>query len=107
MSVNGPGFDVDVDVLDNAGKGINQSVHDQETFALRGLCGDAELYGHAGVHSALADFCARWSTGLNTLTDDAGVIGDCLTHAADAYRGIDEAAAQHLPADPGTAAIGD
>lgn len=107
MSVDGPGFHVDVDVLDNAGKGITQSVHDQETFALRGLCGDAELYGHAGVHNALADYCARWSAGLDTLTEDAGVIGDCLTHAADAYRGIDEAAARQLPADPGTAAIGD
>ena len=67
MSVDGPGFHVDVDVLDAAGKGITQSVHDQETFALRGLCGDAELYGHAGVHNALADYCARWSAGLDTL----------------------------------------
>ena len=107
MSVNGTGFHVDVDVLDIARKGIIQSVHDQEIFELRGLCGDAGLYGHAGVHNALADFCARWSAGLDTLTEDAGVIGDCLARAADAYRGIDEAAARQLPADPGTSAIGD
>ncbi|MCR6484079.1 hypothetical protein M8542_14755 [Amycolatopsis sp. OK19-0408] len=107
MSVDGPGFHVDVDVLDNAAEGIAQSVHDQETFELRGLCGDAGLYGHAGVHSALADYCARWSAGLDTLVEDAGMIGDCLKRTSDAYRGIDEASARRLPADPGTAAIGD
>ena len=107
MSVDGPGFHVDADVLDNAAKGITQSVHDQQTFELRGLCGDAELYGHGGVHAALADYCARWSGGLDTLTEDAGVVGDCLTHVAEAYRGIDESSARRLTADPGTAAVGD
>jgi hypothetical protein len=65
------------------------------------------LYGHGGVHDALADYCARWSAGLDTLTEDAGVVGDCLNHVAEAYRGSDDAAAKQLSADPGTAAIGD
>lgn len=107
MSIDGPGFHVEVNVLDNAAKGIIQSVHDQQTFELRGLCGDTELYGHAGVHDALADYCARWSAGLDRLTEDAGVIGECLKHVADAYRGVDEAAARHMPADPGTTVVGD
>ncbi|WP_432850491.1 hypothetical protein ACQPXB_08060 [Amycolatopsis sp. CA-161197] len=106
MTLDGPGFHVDVDVLGEAAKGIGQSVHDQQTFELRGLCGDTELYGHSGVHDALANYCARWSAGLDTLTEDAGVIGDCLTHVAEVYRGIDQAAVGRLRADPGSAAIG-
>jgi hypothetical protein len=105
MSLDGPGFHVDVAALDAASTGISQTTHDQETFALRGLCGDTALYGHDGVHGALANFCARWSDGLTTLTTDAGVIADTLTRAADAYRGIDEAAVHTLTTDPALGAV--
>jgi hypothetical protein len=102
---DGPGFHVDVDKLAEAGNGISQSVKDQENFQLRGLCGDSDLYGHQGVHDALMDFCDKWSDGLDILTDDAGKIGDALTRAANAYRGIDDATARTLGGDPGMGAV--
>lgn len=63
-AVDGPGFHVDVEAVDEAARGITQSVQDQDNFELRGLCGDADLYGHAGVHDALMDFAVRWSDGF-------------------------------------------
>jgi hypothetical protein len=103
--VDGPGFHVDVDRVDEAATGIKQSVDDQDNFELRGLCGDSELYGHAGVHDALMDFCVRWSDGLDTLTEDAGAIGDALARATNAYRGIDQGAIKTLTSDPGEQAV--
>lgn len=103
--MDGPGFHVDADKLAEAGTGISRSVKDQQSFQLRGLCGDSDLYGHQPLHDALMDFCVRWSDGLDILTDDAGKIGDALTRAANAYRGIDAANARSLGGDPGTGAV--
>lgn len=103
--MDGPAFHVDVDRVDEAATGIKQSVDDQDNFELRGLCGDSELYGHARVHDALMDFCVRWSDGLDTLTDDAGAIGDALARATQAYRGIDQATIKTLTSDPGVQAV--
>ncbi|TNC28267.1 hypothetical protein FG385_06215 [Amycolatopsis alkalitolerans] len=103
--MDGRGFHVDVDKVAEAGRGISRSVKDQQSFQLRGLCGDAGLYGHQGVHDALMDFCVRWSDGLDMLTDDADKIGSALTRAANAYRGVDDATARTLGGDPGEGAV--
>ncbi|WP_116201538.1 hypothetical protein [Amycolatopsis circi] len=103
--MDGPGFHVDVDKLEEAATGIRESVDGQRNFELRGLCGDTDLYGHAGVHDALMDLCVRWSDGLDTLTDDAGAIADTLARAAVAYRLGDGAAARTFTADPGEEAV--
>lgn len=105
--MDGPGFHVELDKLDEAATGIKQSVEGQHDFALRGLCGSSDMYGHSGVHDALMDFCVRWSDGLDTLTDDAEAIGDVLSRATQAYRANDNAAAQNLKVDPGETAVGD
>lgn len=105
MVLDGQGWHIDVDKLDEAANGIHDSVQDQDTFALRGLCGDSDLYGHGGVHDALMDSCVRWSDGLDTLTSDAGTIGDALSRVSQAYRAVDEAAARSLPGDPGTEVV--
>lgn len=36
-AVDGPGFHVDVEAVDEAARGITQSVQDQDNFELRGL----------------------------------------------------------------------
>ncbi|KAA9156456.1 hypothetical protein FPZ12_027605 [Amycolatopsis acidicola] len=104
-AVDGPGFHVDVDRVDEAAAGIQQSVDDQDNFELRDLCGDAALYGHTGVHDALMDLCVRWSDGLDTLTDDAGAISDALSKAVQAYRSIDTDTIKTLTSDPGEQAV--
>jgi len=98
---------VDVDAIDNAAVGITQSVQDQESFELRGLCGDTELYGHVALHDALMDYCLRWSDGLDVLTEDASAIGQALSQVAQAYRTVDESAARSMTSDPGVAAVED
>jgi hypothetical protein len=103
--LDGPGFHVDVDAVEEAARGVSESVRDQDNFELRGLCGDSDLYGHAGLHDALMDYCVKWSDGLDVLTDDAGAIGGALTKAVQAYRAIDEATALTLGGDPGTGAV--
>ncbi|WP_134666062.1 MULTISPECIES: hypothetical protein [unclassified Amycolatopsis] len=105
--MDGPGFHVDIAAVDEAARGISGSVHDQDGFELRGLCGDAELYGHAGVHDALMEFATRWSDGIDVLTDDASAIGDALGRAVRAYRAIDESATRSLTGDPGVKAVED
>lgn len=102
--MDGQGWHVDVEVLEEAARGIVRSVDGQESFELRGLCGDAELYGHGGVHSALMEFCVRFSDSLDALTTDATEISDTLSAAAKAYRATDEAAARSL-ADPAVKAV--
>lgn len=49
--LDGPGFHVDVDEIDEAADGIHESVQDQDDFQLRDLCGDTELYGHTPLQS--------------------------------------------------------
>jgi hypothetical protein len=105
MTLDGPGFQVEVGAMDEAATGVTQSVQDQDDFELRGLCGDAGLYGHPGLHDALREFCVRWSDGLDTLTDDARAIGDTLSRVAQVYRDVDDTAARSLRSDPGVDAV--
>jgi len=103
--VDGAGFHADVQVIEEAASGIAESVRDQDSFELRGLCGEPELYGHTPLRNALMDFCVRWSGGLDALTDDAGTIADSLARVARAYRAVDSVAAQTLGADPAKQAV--
>ena len=98
--MDGPGFHVEVDVLDSAAAGIRQSVADQTGSALDDLDGGAATYGHDGLHGAMATFCGRWNEGLDILIKDADAIGDILGKAAQAYRDADAAAAGRLTTDP-------
>ncbi|WP_370968543.1 hypothetical protein [Amycolatopsis sp. cg9] len=103
--MDGPGFHVDVDVLESASKNMSAVVHDQSSFELRGLCGESRLYGHNGVHEALAELCARWSVGLDALSDRAGDLGDLLGQAAAAYRAVEHDNTASLKSDPGWGAV--
>ncbi len=103
--MDGPGFHVDVDVLESASTSMGEILHDQDSFELRGLCGDSPLYGHDGVHGALAEFCGRWSIGLDALADRAGDLGDLLGTAAKAYRAVEHDNTAALKGDPGWDAV--
>ena len=99
--MDGPGFHVEIDALESASTSMAEIVHDQNSFALRGLCGEPPLYGHDGVHSALGEFCGRWSVGLDALSDRAGDLGDLLGKAAKAYRAVERDNTAALKEDPG------
>ena len=99
--MDGPGFHVDIQALEEAGAAISQSVADQDKSELAGLCGPPARYGHGGLHGAFEDFCDRWSDGLDLLTDDAKAIGEMLGRVARTYRAVGAAAAAKLTTDPG------
>ena len=99
--MDGPGFHVDVDVLASASKSMDDVVR----FELRELCGEPGLYGHNGVHDALAELCGRWSVGLDALADRASDLGDLLGKAAEAYRAAEESNTSALKSDPGWDAV--
>ncbi|GAA4536458.1 hypothetical protein [Amycolatopsis samaneae] len=103
--MDGPGFHVEIEVLESASKSMGQVAADQDGFALRGLCGEPPMYGHNGVHDALAEFCGRWSVGLDALSDRARSMGDLLGKAAKAYREVEHNAAGSLTKDPGLDAV--
>lgn len=99
--VDGPGFHVDVDVLETAAKSMHEIIADQDNTELRGLCGGPDVYGYAAVHAEFSGFCQAWSVGLDALSDRARWMGDELGATARTYREADQKAAQGLTDDPG------
>ena len=103
--MDGPNFHVDVSALDRAANGLVTSFEDHDRSDLADVPGDSAAYGNDDLHAAFADFCERWSYGLDVLTEDARVIGGSLRAVADAYRGADRASAARLTGDPGSAVV--
>lgn len=105
--MDGPGFHVEIGVLEEAATGITQSVGDQRESALADLDRGADTYGHPGLHRAMENFCDRWNDGLDILIEDAKAIGDILEQAAKAYRDADSASAGRLSTDPAERVVDD
>lgn len=106
MSVDGAGFHVEVEALERASKDMREAVGDDEHhFQLRDLAGGAAMYGHARVYTAFTEFCERWNTGLETLSDRQRWMERSLNEAAKAYREADRAAGDALRHDPGIDAL--
>lgn len=103
--VDGPGFHVEPDVLDDAARGMASVVAEQDAAGLDGLAGAPERYGHQAVHSATAAFCAAWAVGVDALCDRARRNGASLAEVAQAYREADAHAARTLAGDPGAAVV--
>ena len=102
--MDGAGFHVELDVLEEAARRMHEVVTDQDGRELREVCGDAQQYGHQGVHAELAEFCNAWSVGVDALCDRARTMGADLREVAQTYRDIDQEAAQALNHDPSVAA---
>ncbi|MEU4693898.1 hypothetical protein [Actinoplanes sp. NPDC023714] len=100
--MDGPGFHVDIESLEQAGDGIARSVDDQEKHRLKEVCAGPEAYGDVSIHRAMQHFCDRWNDGLDLLVEDAKKVSDVLGRAAAAYRAVDNANAASLRGDPGT-----
>lgn len=102
--MDGAGFHVELDVLEQAARRMQDIVTDQDGRELRDVCGGADQYGHADVHAELAEFCNTWSVGVDALCDRARTMGSQLDEVAQAYREIDQEAARTLTQAPGMAA---
>lgn len=102
--MDGAGFHVELDVLEEAARRMHEVVTDQDGRELRDMCGGADQYGHGRVHAELAEFCNAWSVGVDALCDRARTMGAELREVAQAYREIDQEAARTLNQDPGITA---
>jgi hypothetical protein len=103
--VDGPGFHVEPEVLDEAARGMASVVAEQDAAGLEGLAGPPQSYGHDAVHAATAAFCAAWTVGVDALCDRARRSGTSLREVAQSYRDADANAARSLTGDLGTPVV--
>lgn len=104
--MDGPGFHVDVEILETAARAMGEIAADQNASELAELCdGDAQAIGSDVMCEALVSFCETISQGIDYLVDKAEDTGEGLREAARTYREADHAAMQHLGGDPAAAAV--
>lgn len=104
--VDGPGFHVDVEVLETAARAMGEIASDQNASELAELCdGDAQAIGSDVMCEALVSFCETMSQSIDYLVDKAEDTGEGLREAAQTYREVDRAAMQQLGGDPAAAAM--
>lgn len=100
MSLDGKGFHVEIEVLEKASSHMEAIAEEQGNDELAALPGDSDTYGHNGVHTAVTEFCDRWSVGLDALRDRAIAMSGSLRDAATTYREADQAGKDALSRDP-------
>lgn len=100
LVLDGAGFHVDVEVLEEAAGSIRLAVRDQNGRELSAVPGAAEEYGNEDVASAVSDFCERWSDAVDELVDGGHEMVDALSSSVAAYREADAAAEAALKVDP-------
>lgn len=103
--MDGPGFHVEPDALDEAARGMDETVADQDASGLDALAGPPERYGHDAVAAAMAGFCGAWTIGVDALCDRARANGTSLREVAQAYRDADAHVGLALTGDPATAVV--
>ncbi|RJQ84433.1 hypothetical protein [Amycolatopsis panacis] len=107
MALDGPGFHVEVEVLEEASKAMGEITKKQEAFELRGLCGEEAEVGSTVMREALMNFCIRLSESMDVLCSKAEDMRTGLNIASRLYREADQSAKQGLTADPAVAAMDD
>ncbi|BBH66683.1 hypothetical protein ACTI_33680 [Actinoplanes sp. OR16] len=105
--MDGSVFHVDLAAMDEAASGIARTVADHDRSGLSDLEQPAAGYGDDDMAGAFHEFCDRWNSGLDLLTEDARLISEVLARAASVYRETDEVAAASLTVDPALGAVDD
>jgi|SRR5215217_7923273 len=90
------GFYVELNALDSAANGINDTLRDMSTIKIEKICGPEEMYGSGQLRDAFEHFCDRWQEGVEILLKDSGQVTHALTEAAAIYRVLDETTADQL-----------
>ncbi|RJQ77654.1 hypothetical protein D5S17_14620 [Pseudonocardiaceae bacterium YIM PH 21723] len=86
MSLDGPGYHVEIPVLEDAAKAMDEIARKQDDFELEDLPGPAHMYGHEGVQEAFIDFCDSFDTSVELLCDKVDDMRDSLVSVAKVYR---------------------
>jgi hypothetical protein len=86
----GEGFSVDTATLTDTAAAVRLVADTQREHRLSELVGERASYGDDELQGAFAQFCSRWSDGLDVLTQDAATISDTLDSTVATYRMADE-----------------
>jgi hypothetical protein len=94
------GFEVDPAMLQEAAKGINDTIAELKTLGIdeaaetgRGFGGlslRGVQVGHQGLQQAFSEFCDRWSWGVRTLVNDGNEIAQRLGLSAGTYHDVEQ-----------------
>jgi hypothetical protein len=105
-TVSGFGYRVDPDALKDAADGINAAIGALKPLGIGGSADEGRGFsqlqlsglqaGDAGVQSALAGFCDRWSWGVRTLVQDGDEIASRLGLNAGLYYDQEQYASRAL-----------
>ncbi len=80
-----PTYAVVTDELVAAASAIDAVTRSAAAATVESLPGRVSEVGHAGLFTALRDFCARWDAGLSHLVGDSTAMADKLGACAEAY----------------------
>jgi hypothetical protein len=107
------GYGADPEVLQQAAKGINQTIEELQAvgqvgggavgFGFDSLALSPLQMGHAGLAKAFATFAERWEWGVKALVDEGNEIAEKLDLSAGYYHEAEEyGVGVHLRAPEGT-----
>lgn len=83
------GFSVDLDALENAGRGVAGLVTELGEHNVTDLRCDSSAVGHDRLAGTLSSFCERWQIGVANLSRDGDSLAANLTRSARSYRDTD------------------
>ncbi|WP_406689347.1 hypothetical protein REH65_25040 [Saccharopolyspora sp. ID03-671] len=89
------GFRVDLHALEEASKGVSDTVQAARKDRVADLDTGVE-FGHERLAGTVTDFCDRWDLGVAHLVTDGSEVGGRLVHCVQVYRQTDEAARAQL-----------
>jgi hypothetical protein len=80
------GFSVDLDTLENAGRGVASLMIELNEHRIADLRCEPAAVGHDRLAGSLSSFCQRWQIGVANLSQDGDHLATSLTRSARRYR---------------------
>lgn len=90
------GFRVDLNALQQAAQGVNDTLRDIQRRSVSDLGQSAASFGHGRLSETVGDFCDRWELGVQHLSTDVQEVAGRLSDCVEVYRQVDETAQEHL-----------
>lgn len=90
------GFRVDLAALQDAADGVGGTLDEVARHKVSDIDCDPSAVGHDRLGATVADFCDRWSRGVDNLAEDGRQVAGRLTDCVNAYQAMDQEAQEHL-----------
>lgn len=92
------GFSVDLDALQPAVDGVEDTLAAMATRKVSDIDVPVEAFGHDRLGKTVSDFCERWQIGVGHLGSDGREIVDRLRASLRNYQSVDRASADRFDA---------